>query len=407
MPNSKYKTKYLDLGFCLPAAGRDLFGSIGIIGILDLPDCAVTFDIKNMKELVRKNILNVTPYIAGKPIEEVKRQLGLKQVIKMASNENPLGPSLKALAAIRRNLSAVNRYPDSQGYYLKKKLSKLLNLKPSCFVLGNGSDELIDILIKTFVEDDECVMTAETTFLEYKVIAQAAGRRIITVPLRYFKYDLEAFKKRINKKIKLIFIANPNNPTGTYVTKYELEEFMKDLPEHVLLVLDEAYDTFIDVDDFPSSLKYIRKKNVVVLKTFSKAYGLAGLRLGFAVAKPSLVSYMERVRQPFNVNLLAQQAGLAALDDKKFLNRTRKVVWEGKGYLYAQLKRLGLAPVPSVANFILVDVGGDSVNIFKDMLKYGVIVRDMKQYGLNNFIRVTVGTRQENEKFIKVLKKVL
>jgi len=360
-----------------------------------------------MEELVRKNILNVTPYIAGKPIEETKRQLGLKQVIKIASNENPLGPSPKAVAAIRKTLSNINRYPDSNGYYLKKKLAKVYRLESSYFSLGNGSDELIDTVIKTFVEEDKWIMTSDTTFLEYKVIAQVIGRRVITVPLRYFKYDLESFKRRLVKEVKLIFIANPNNPTGTYVTKFELEDFISSLPKDVLLVLDEAYDTFIDVDDFPSSLKYIQSSNVIVLKTFSKAYGLAGLRLGFAVAKPRLISYMERSRQPFNVNLLAQEAGLAALEDKKFLARTRRVVWEGKSYLYAQLKKMGLATVPSVANFILIDCQRDSLDVFKQMLKYGVIVRDMKQYGLNNFIRVTVGTRKENEKFISVLKKVL
>ncbi len=359
-----------------------------------------------MKELVRKNILNVTPYIAGKPIEETKRQLGLKQVIKIASNENPLGPSLRAVAAIRKSLSGINRYPDSQGYYLKKRLAKVYRLEPSYFSLGNGSDELIDTLIKTFVEEDEGIMTADTTFLEYKIIARVLGRRVITVPLRYFKYDLESFRRKLDKKVKLIFIANPNNPTGTYVTKFELEDFIRDLPEDVLLVLDEAYDAFIDVDDFPSSLRYIQRSNVIVLKTFSKAYGLAGLRLGFAVARPQVISYMERVRQPFNVNL-AQQAGLAALEDKKFLERTRRVVWEGKSYLVAQLKKMGLATVPSVANFVLIDCQRDSLDVFKEMLKCGVIVRDMKQYGLNNFIRVTVGTRKENEKFIRALKKVL
>ena len=214
----------------------------------------------------------------------------------------------------------------------------------------------------------------------------------------------------------MIFISNPNNPTGTYVTKYELKDFMVDLPDDVLLVLDEAYDTFIDVDDFPNSLKYvinseqsekINNKNVIILKTFSKAYGLAGLRIGYAIAKPHFASYMERARQPFNVNLLAQAAATAALDDREFLRKTRKVILEGKSYLYESLTRLGIAYVPSVTNFILIDVGRDSVGVFRDMLKYGVIVRDMKQYGLKNFIRVTIGIKKENERFIKVLKKIL
>lgn len=360
-----------------------------------------------MNGLIRKSIENIAPYEAGKPIEETRRQLGLKEVIKLASNENPLGPSPKALEAIRKNLSGINRYPDSQGFYLKRKLARALNLQPANIVLGNGSDELIDIIIKTFVEEDEFIVTADTTFLEYKIISQANGRNILTIPLRYFKYDLAGIRKKINEKTKLVFISNPNNPTGTYVTKLELEDFMRDLPANVLLVLDEAYDTFIDIDDFPNSLNYLSNKNAIVLKTFSKAYGLAGLRIGYALARPEFTAYLERVRQPFNVNLLAQAAAIAALDDKKFLRRTRRIVLEGKNYLYDCLARLGVAYLASVTNFILVDVGRDGVSVFNQMLKYGVIVRDMKQYGLKNFIRVTIGTKKENERFIKVLKRVL
>ena len=245
-----------------------------------------------MEKLIRKNILNVSPYIAGKPIEETKRQYGLKQVIKLASNENPLGASPLALSAIKKNLSGINRYPDSSGYILRKRIAKSLGLEYSNIVLGNGSDELIDVIIKTFVEDDENIITADITFLEYEIISRVLDRRVISVPLRYFKYDLESIKSKIDRKTKLIFISNPNNPTGTYVTKYEIEDFLKDLPDDVLLVLDEAYDTFIDVDDFPKGLKYINNKNVLVLKTFSKAYGLAGLRIGYVVASAKFVSYM-------------------------------------------------------------------------------------------------------------------
>lgn len=360
-----------------------------------------------MNELVRRNILNITPYVAGKPIDEIKRQLGLKGIIKLASNENPLGPSGKAMEAIKKNLSAVNRYPDSQGYYLKKRLARYLNVKPANIVLGNGSDELIDVVIKTFVEDDENIITADTTFLEYKIISQVNNRRIITLPLRYFKYDLEAIRRKIDKKTKLIFIANPNNPTGTYVTKYELRDFMRELPEHVLLVLDEAYDAFIDVDDFPNSLSLLANKNIIILKTFSKAYGLAGLRVGYAIVNQELASFMESVRQPFNVNLLAQAAATAALGDTKFMEKTRKTIFTGKHYLYDALTAQGVVYVPSAANFILIDAGRDGVGVFKEMLKYGVIVRDMEQYGLKNFIRVTIGTKKENERFIKVLKRVL
>ena len=360
-----------------------------------------------MSELVRKNILSTTPYIAGKPIEETKRELKLKEVIKLASNENPLGPSRRAISAIRKSLNSLNRYPDSQGFYLKRKLARFLNLKPASILLGNGSDELIDIIIKTFVEEDENIVTADITFVEYEIIARVIGRRVLTVPLKYFKYDVQTIKKRINERTKLVFIANPNNPTGTYVSKLEVSDLLRSLPRGALLVLDEAYDTFIDVEDFPNSLSFVKdEKNVIVLKTFSKAYGLAGLRIGYAVTRPDLAAYMERARQPFNVNSLAQIAAIAALDDKKFLAQTRKVTLEGKQYLYGRLSELGIAYVPSVANFILVDVGRDGLQVFKEMLRYGVIVRDMKQYGLKNFIRVTIGTKKENEKFIKILKKV-
>jgi len=360
-----------------------------------------------VKDLVRKHIIRIDPYQSGKPIEEIKRQLGKKRVIKLASNENPLGPSPKALVAIRKNLTAINRYPDASGFYLKRKLAETLNVRPQEIVLGNGSDELIEVIIKTFVEEDEHIITADFTFLEYKIISSVKARTVVTVPLKYFKYDLGAIKKKINNKTKVIFIANPNNPTGTYVTKYEIEDFMRGLPRGLLVVFDEAYDAFIDVDDFPNSLSYMRNNNCIILKTFSKAYGLAGLRVGYALARAEFASCMEIARQPFNVNSLAQVAAIAALGDKRFMQRTRKLILEGKNYLYEALSKMGLAYVPSVANFILLDIGKEGVSVFKDMLKYGVIIRDMKQYGLKNFIRVTIGTKKENERFIRVLKKVL
>jgi histidinol-phosphate aminotransferase len=357
--------------------------------------------------LVRKNIKNTTPYIAGKPIEETKRELGLKEVIKLASNENPLGPSPKAAKAIRRTVPVINRYPDSNGFYLKEKIASGLNLLAENIVLGNGSDELIDVIIKTFVEDDENIVTADITFLEYEIISRVYGRRIKKVPLKDFRYNLQAIRKKLDLETKLVFVANPNNPTGTYVNKLELEKFLRALPKNVILVLDEAYDTFIDVTDYPRGLDYIEKNNIIVLKTFSKAYGLAGLRIGYAVAQAGFTKYMEKARQPFNVNLLAQEAALAALDDEGFLRKTRDVVLKGKKYLYRNLDQMGIRYVPSVTNFILIDVGRDCMSVFKDLLKLGVIVRDMQQYRLNNFVRVTVGTPDENMKFIAALKKVL
>lgn len=359
------------------------------------------------KELARKNILRIIPYVAGKPIEETKSELKLKEVIKLASNENPLGPSPKAVAAIKDALLSINRYPDSNSFYLKRKIASFLKMPSDNIVLGNGSDELIDIIIKAFVEDDENIIISDTTFLEYEIISGILNRKVKRVALRDFKYDLAAIRKKIDKETKLVFLANPNNPTGTYVNKLELKKFLNGLPENVILILDEAYDTFIDTNDYPHGLDYIDSNNVIVLKTFSKAYGLAGLRVGYAIGDKRFTKNMEKARQPFNVNLLAQKAAVAALGDGTFLQRTRQVVLKGKYYLYQHLREMGIQYVPSVTNFILIDVGRDCMDVFLKMLKQGVIVRDMQQYGLKNFIRVTIGTRAENARFIEALKRVL
>lgn len=361
-----------------------------------------------MKKLIKDNILGLCPYQPGKPIEETKRQLKLKEVIKLASNENPLGPSPRALIAIREALLGVNRYPDSSGFYLKRAIAKKLGLKASNLILGNGSDEIIDIIIKTFLNDDECVLTADITFLEYKIITQANNGRIKTVPLKKFKYDLKCLKKTIDTRTKIVFIANPNNPTGTYVNKEEVEIFLRNLPQDLIIVFDEAYNEFIDVRDFPPTSMYLKKNNnIIILRTFSKAYGLAGLRIGYGIANPDLIGYMERARPPFNTNTLAQVAAEAALEDRQFLLKSRRVILESKRYLYGALYKLGVDYIPTVANFILMDVKQDAYFIFCEMLKYGIIVRDMKQYGLDTYIRVTIGNHEENRKFLNVLKKVL
>lgn len=357
--------------------------------------------------LERKNISDITAYVGGKPIEETKRELGLKEVIKLASNENPLGPSPYAIKAIKKALSGINRYPDSNGSLLKEDIANFLKIKNDNVVLGNGSDELIDIIIKTFVEDNETIITSDSTFLEYAIISRVNNKKLICVPLKAFKYDLVSIKKAITKETKIVFIANPNNPTGTYVGKQELEEFLKDLPKNLIVVLDEAYDAYIDVNDYVSGLNYFKNNNVIVLKTFSKCYGLAGLRIGYAVCRLEFAKSMEKTRQPFNTNLLAQVGASAALKDKTFRNNSRKLNLEGKTFLYKSLTDLGVAFVSTVTNFILLDTKQDGVLVFKEMLKLGVIVRDMKQYGLDNFIRVTIGTKKENKKFIKALKKVL
>ncbi|MFH1778409.1 MAG: histidinol-phosphate transaminase [Candidatus Omnitrophota bacterium] len=360
-----------------------------------------------MSGLVRSGVANIEPYEPGKPIEEVQRQLGLREVYKLASNENPLGPSPKAVAALKRALKNINRYPDGNCYYLKVKLAKKLKVKPENLIFGNGSDELISIAVLTFLDEDEETIVAEPTFLEYRLIVEAFGRRVRTIPCLNLRYDLDGMKKAITDNTKIIFIANPDNPTGTYVTDKQLDKFLDGLPNNVLVVIDEAYNEFVDVKDFPNAMKYLYDKNILIFRTFAKAYGLAGLRLGYCVGRAEFIDCMNRVRQPFNVNALAQVAALAALDDAEHLKKTRATILKGKKYLYKNLDKIGLSYVPSAANFILVDVKRDGRKLFEQMLRYGVIVRDMKQYKLDNYIRVTIGTELENRKFIETLKKVI
>ena len=358
-----------------------------------------------MKPGINSHIYKITPYRPGKPIEEVKREFKLKQVVKLASNENPLGPSRKVIAAIENAACGINRYPDGDCFYLKRKLSEKLNVVAKNIIFGNGSDEILDLAVKTFLRPgrDEIIIS-NTTFLEYKITGQIFGVRIREIPLCGLKYDLAAISKAVNKKTKIIFIANPNNPTGTYVDKGEFNEFLRSIGDNVLIVYDEAYSEFVDEDDFPFGREYFKEKNFMFLKTFSKIYGLAGLRLGYGVAEAGVIDAMNRVRQPFNANSLAQAAAIAALDDEEYLKRSRQAVWQGKKFLYEQFDAMGIEYVKSVANFILVNVRRD---IFRPLLKKGVIVRPMDMYGLKGYIRVTIGTSKENETFIKALKSLM
>lgn len=355
----------------------------------------------------RKAILNAKTYKPGKPIEEVKRELGLRDVIKMASNENPLGPSPKALEALKKRLNDINRYPEGDCFYLRQALSKKLKLKPEQFVFGNGSDELIVLSLRAFVSEGDEVVVATPTFLIYEIAATIQGAKIKKIPMRYFKYDLKAMKEAVTKDTKMVFIANPDNPNGTYVMRQELEEFLNGLPEETIVFIDEAYFDFVEERDYPNGMDYMTRYNVIVSRSFSKSYGLAGLRIGYAVSRPEIIKYMESAREPFNVNLLAQAASVGALKDKDFLMRSKKIVREGKKYLYSEFKNLGLRYIPSVTNFILFETGAKAEEIVQKLLKKGVIVRDMKGWGLNNFIRVTVGKKEENRRFIKELKRII
>ncbi|OGW85151.1 MAG: histidinol-phosphate transaminase [Omnitrophica bacterium RIFCSPLOWO2_01_FULL_45_10] len=360
--------------------------------------------------IVRSNILKVKPYVPGKPIEEVQRELGLKNVIKLASNENCLGPSPNAIAAVRKSLNNINRYPDASSFYLKRKLAKKLGVKESNLIIGNGSDEIITLAVKTFVDEGDEVVIASPTFLIYEIASQVQNAKITIVPLaKGLRYDLKAMGAAITPKTKMVFIANPDNPTSTYVTRKEIEEFLEGISRDVIVFLDEAYFEFAfrAFKDYPNGLDYIfARPNIVVSRSFSKAYGLAGLRIGYGVSNDEFIDYMERAREPFNVNLLAQIGAAAALDDDDFLKKTLSHVEKEKIYLYSELDKMKLEYVNSATNFILVNIKEDCVRVFKALLNEGVIVRDMKAWRLDSYIRVTIGTREENGKFVVALKKV-
>ena len=355
----------------------------------------------------REAVQSLASYQPGKPIEDVQRELGLRSVVKLASNENALGPSPKAVAALRTAAASLHRYPDSTCRGLREKLSKTLRITPASLIFGNGSDELIVLALRAFVDPGDEVVVASPTFLIYELQANACGASVSVVPLRDYRYDLAAMKAAVTAHTKLVFIANPDNPTGSYVTKKELDAFLRGLPAQTLVFMDEAYYEFVDASDYPQTLGQAKDRPLIVTRTFSKAYGLAGLRIGYGVAQPPIIAAMEAVREPFNVNSLAQAAALAALEDTAFLARTRAMVRAGRRYLTGELDRLKLRYVPSAANFILVQLGPRAPEIAQALLSKGVIVREMSGWKLSGCLRVTIGTAAENKTFIQTLRKSL
>ncbi|MFH1092697.1 MAG: histidinol-phosphate transaminase [Candidatus Omnitrophota bacterium] len=361
----------------------------------------------SIKKLVKKSILTVKPYKPGKPIEEVKREFGLTRVYKMASNENALGPSPRAVAAIKKGILNIHRYPDGNCFYLKKALAKKFKLPQENLIIGNGSDEIIVLALRTFINEGDEVIIAEPTFLVYKIAAAIIGAKIVSVPLKAYHYDLEAMKKKINKRTKMIFIANPDNPTGSYVNRREVEKFLKGLPKDMIIFFDEAYFEYMNARDYPNSMRYLGGGNVIVSRSFSKAYGLGGLRIGWAAASKEIIGYLNQVREPFNVNMLAQIAATAALNDRNHVMRSRRLIKEGKKFICEELQKIKLFYVPSVTNFILFNAGKKSLQVYDNLMRKGIIVREMSAWGLKNFIRVTIGTNKENRLFVKFLKKFI
>jgi len=352
-------------------------------------------------------VCDLVAYEPGKPIEETARELGLdpKSIVKVASNENPLGPAPLAKKAIQEAAEQMHIYPDGGGYKLRSALADKYDLDLKNVILGNGSNEIIELLCHCFLNKNASLIAAEHAFVVYKLMATLFGASYVEVPDPNFVHDLDGMADAITDETRLVFIANPNNPTGTIVGETEIDRFMERVPDHVVVVFDEAYFEFLS--DAPDTLKYVREgRNVCVLRTFSKAYGLAGLRIGYGLAAPQVAGILQKARQPFNANEVAQRAALASLADVDHVKATTELNARGLAFYEAAFQALDLEYVPSVANFILVNVGdGDAV--FAHMLKQGVIVRAMRGYKLPGWVRISIGTDAENDRCLEVLKSVL
>ncbi len=361
-----------------------------------------------LSDLVKQNICRLKPYSPGKPIEEVEREYGIKDPVKLASNENPLGPSPKAIESMKSAVEKVGLYPDGACFYLKGALARHWGIGEDMLCVGNGSDELIHYIGVTFLCEGDEVVQADPSFVRYESAAVLNDCSSIMVPLRDFTHDLEAMADKFTEKTRLVFVANPNNPTGTMVGKGEVERFISRLPKRAIAVFDEAYYEYVETPDYPDMLSYVNAgANVIILRTFSKIYGLAGLRVGYAIARPEIIECLNQVREPFNVNSVAQAGAIASLEDPDQVERSRRVNSEGKKYLYREFEAMGLPYVPTQANFILFDSKKPCKSLFPEMLKRGVILRTGDIFGLPTWFRVTIGTQQENERFIRTLKEVL
>ncbi len=362
-----------------------------------------------MRPLVPEYIETLLPYVPGKPIEETEREYGITGVIKLASNENPLGPSRLAIEALERAARSVHLYPDGSSFFLVQRLAQYLGVQPNQVFVGNGSNEIIELLIRTFTTPDDEALLCRGSFLMYKVALQSHGRRFVEVPMRSgFRYDLEAMAARITSKTRMIFLANPDNPTGTAFSRAELDAFLVKVPPEVLVILDEAYFEYVDWSEYPNGLDYFRDHpNMVVLRTYSKIYGLAGVRLGYGVMQAPLTGYLNRTRMPFNLSSLAQAAGVAALDDVEHLRTTRDTTHRGLRYFEEALPKLGVTVPHSHTNFVFADFGKPTSLIYEQLLRRGVITRPVNGYGFPNALRISVGLRTQNERLVKALEEVL
>ena len=358
-------------------------------------------------EITPSHIRTISPYAPGKPISELERELGLKDIVKLASNENPLGTSPKALKAAQDALMDASRYPDGNGFELKAAISDRYGVQVESIVLGNGSNDLLELAARAFLEPGLSAVYSKHAFAVYALAVLAVGAQGIETEAKHWGHDLDLMLDNVAKDTRVVFIANPNNPTGTLLSKAEIESFLKRLPSSVVVVLDEAYNEYLPEGMDTESVKWLSQfPNLIITRTFSKAYGLAGLRVGFALANPELADMMNRVRQPFNVNSIAQAASIAALTDTAFLEQSREVNFSGMEQIIEGLNRLGLEHIPSFGNFLTFHVG-NAGEIYQKLLRLGVIVRPIAGYAMPEHLRVSIGLEHENEKFLKALERAI
>ena len=359
-------------------------------------------------DLCVPGVANLKPYIPGKPVSELERELGISDTIKLASNENPLGPPKAAKSVIHGQLNDLALYPDGSGFTLTNALAEKHAIAPSCITLGNGSNDVLDMIGRTFLEAGKEAIFSEYAFAVYPIVTQAVGAKAQIAKARDFGHDLEAMLALVNDNTRVIFIANPNNPTGTWLTKNALHNFLTQVPSHIIVVVDEAYVEYVQEEDYPDATQWLSEyDNLIVTRTFSKAYGLAALRVGYCLSHPDVANLLNRVRQPFNVNSLAQAAALAALQDPEHIRQSVENNMQGLARYEAAFSEMGLDWIPSVGNFITVDLGCNASEVDKAMLSKGVITRPVANYGLPNHLRITVGLPEENDRCLAALKEVL
>jgi histidinol-phosphate aminotransferase len=367
----------------------------------------MTCDLIN---LATPGVAGLLPYPPGKPVEELERELGISNIIKLASNENPLGPGAKAKQAIL-DASDLSRYPDGNAHNLKNVLAKRHGVNTDQITIGNGSNEILELITRAITGPQHEVIFSEHAFAVYPLVTQAVGARAVVVPAINWGHDFSAMQAAINKNSRLMFVANPNNPTGTWLDRQSLSTLLESCPEHLVVVVDEAYFEYVDEDDYPNCAQWVGKfPNLLVTRTFSKAFGLAGLRIGYGISHRDVADLMNRVRQPFNVNSLALSAAAAALQDNDHLQQSISLNQAGMKQLTTAFDDMNLQYIPSVGNFICVDLqrtGQNGMEIYEKLLHQGVIVRPVENYGMPNHVRITIGLEQENEKFIKALESVL